>query len=223
EVALDYRHAASDQSVDGDGDPEVPANPIGVKRPPRNGGDRTDAVPAASIDSDIDDYSDPFVARLPQGLSPVPPFWRLRQRFAGTYDEEWVANRHPRLPADFDYRFYQSAHPDLIYPGYLIGDETAEFARLTPGGGTLRFTLPGIQPLARYRWRDGREVTLRMNLDGLHLDLRAAPYTVDITWRSWLPICPNFLCIELSAEPLVAMLTSDLPRPALNGLKEEVV
>ncbi|TDK28873.1 DUF2169 domain-containing protein, partial [Rhizobium deserti] len=41
EVALDYRHAASDQSVDGDGDPEVPANPIGVKRPPRNGGDRT--------------------------------------------------------------------------------------------------------------------------------------------------------------------------------------
>lgn len=223
EIDLDYRLAASDISLDGENDPEVPSNPIGVRRPPQKGDERRDALPVPSIDATDDDYSDAFADRIPQGFSPVPPFWRLRQKFAGTYDDDWVANRHPRLPEDFDYRFYQSAHPDMIYPGYLAGDEVAELARLTPGGGKTRFALPGIQPIARYRWRDGREVRLQMNLDGVHVDLRNAPHTVDITWRSWLPICPNFLCIELSAEPLAVARTSGLPRPALNGIAEEAV
>lgn len=221
EVALDYRLAASDQSMDGVGDPKVPANPIGVRQPSRRITNEEHALPTAMIDSSNDDYSDAFTERVPQGLSPIPPFWRMRQQFAGTYDEDWLANRHPRLPADFDYRFYQSAHPDLIYPGYLNGNELAELARLVPGGGTLRFCLPGIQPVARYRWRDGREVSLLMNLDGLHIDLRELPYRVDITWRSWLPICPNFLCIELSTEPLERMCNSGLPRASINGLADE--
>lgn len=223
EVSLDYRLAASDRSMDGDDDPDVSANPIGVKRPGRKSADQADALPVPCIDSFDDDYSDACALRMPQGLSPVSPFWRLRQRFVGTYDDHWAANRHPQLPADFDYRFYQSAHPDMIYPGYLAGDEIGELARLTPGGGTLRFSLPSVQPVALYRWRDGREVRLLLNLDGVHIDLRNAPYAVDITWRSWLPICPNFLSIELSVEPLDAMRASGLPRPALDGLAEEGV
>lgn len=220
-LPLDYRLAASDESLDGEDNPEVPANPLGVKRPPRHGKEQADALSVASIDASDDDYSDPFASRMPQGMAPVPPFWRLRQQFAGTYDDDWAANRHPQLPEDFDYRFYQSAHPDMIYPGYLAGDEVFELARLTPGGGTLRFSLPGVQPVALYRWRDSREVRLLLNLDGVHIDLRHPRYTVDITWRAWLPICPNFLRIELSLETLELMRTSGLPRAALDGLAEE--
>lgn len=220
EIELDYRLAASDLSLDGEGDPEVPTNPIGVRIPPRQVTDEALAVPVPSIDSLEDDYSDPFGRRMPQGLSPIPPFWRLRQRFAGTYDDIWVANRHPQLPEDFDYRFYQSAHPEMIYPGYLRGDEMAEMVRLVPGGGMLRFSLPGVQPMAVYRWRDGREVSILLNLDGVHVDLRTPPYKVDITWRCWLPICPNFLRMDLHAEPLEKMRQSGLPRSTVDGLSE---
>lgn len=220
-MPMDYRLAASDESLDGEGNPEVPANPLGVKRPPRNGKEQAGALPVASIDASDDDYSDASAPRIPQGMAPVPPFWRLRQQFAGTYDDNWAANRHPQLPEDFDYRFYQSAHPEMIYPGYLAGDEVVELARMTPSGGTLRFDLPGVQPIALYRWRDGREVTLLLNLDGVHIDLRNTPYFVDITWRAWLPICPNFLRIELSVEALELMRASGLPRAALDGLAEE--
>jgi hypothetical protein len=220
EVDLDYRLAASDLSIDGEDDPEVSENPIGLRIPPRRGCDEVHALSLPSIESSEDDYSDPFARRLPQGFSPVPPFWRLRQRFAGTYDDDWSANRHPQLPEDFDYRFYQSAHPDMVYPGYLRGDERAEIARLVPGGGTLRFSLPNVQPVAVYRWRDGREVTVLLNLDGVHIDLRTPPYRVDITWRCWLPVCPNFLRMDLHVEPLEKMLHSEVPRTTIDGLSE---
>jgi hypothetical protein len=36
-----------------------------------------------------------------------------RQRHSGTYDEAWVRDRKPRLPQDFDERFFNAAHPDL--------------------------------------------------------------------------------------------------------------
>lgn len=221
EAAMDYRNASGDLSWDHHDDPEVPQNPIGIKRPPRERKENEDALPVALLDSLDDDYSDIFASKTPKGFSPVPPFWRLRQQYAGTYDDAWVAERHPQLPEDFDYRFYQSAHPDMIYPGYLAGDESIELARLTPGGGTLRFSLPGVQPTALYRWRDGREVRVLLNLDGLHIDLRQTPYQVDITWRSWLPICPNFLRIELTVDELDAMRTSGLPRATIDGLSEE--
>ncbi len=47
----------------------------------------------------------------PAGFGPVPPWWRPRQQHAGTYDEAWLAERHPLLPRDFDERFWHCARP----------------------------------------------------------------------------------------------------------------
>ncbi|MFD1743836.1 DUF2169 domain-containing protein, partial [Rhizobium helianthi] len=38
----------------------------------------------------------------PAGFAPLSPFWKDRAVLAGTYDDDWVANRHPLLPHDFD-------------------------------------------------------------------------------------------------------------------------
>ncbi|MBF2714282.1 DUF2169 family type VI secretion system accessory protein [Agrobacterium vitis] len=220
EVPIDYRLAAGDGHIEGLGSPSVPGNPIGVSRPTPEQALSSASVPAPRIDDAEEDYSDPFFARKPLGLGPVAPFWYFRQRYAGTYDDAWQAHRHPQLPADFDYRFYQSAHPSMIYPGFLAGDETVEMARLTPGGGTFKFALPAVRPVATYRWRDGREVMVQLNLDGVHIDFRNDSRLIDLTWRAWLPICPNFLCINLSDMPFADQEAANLPRASLHGLTE---
>ncbi len=75
----------------------------------------------------------PFERSAPQGFGPIPPWWLDRQSHAGTYDEAWRTTRAPRLSEDFDYRFFQIAHPSLIVPA-LDGDETVALDHLTPSG-----------------------------------------------------------------------------------------
>ncbi|MCV5264373.1 DUF2169 domain-containing protein, partial [Escherichia coli] len=53
------------------------------------------------------------------GFGPVPPFFEARQTLAGTFDEEWIENRKPMLPLDFDRRFFQSAPADQQCKGFL--------------------------------------------------------------------------------------------------------
>lgn len=57
------------------------------------------------------------------GFGPVPPFFESRQKLAGTFDEDWLENRKPLLPLDFDKRFYQSAPQDQQCRGHLEGGE----------------------------------------------------------------------------------------------------
>ena len=73
------------------------------------------------------------------------------------------------MPADFDYRFFQTA-PAALIRQHLRGDETVRLDGLVPGGA-LAFRLPGLVPVARHAWFDGRAVSARLHLDGVHLDL----------------------------------------------------
>ncbi|WP_053078337.1 DUF2169 family type VI secretion system accessory protein [Methylobacterium tarhaniae] len=201
-VALDYRLAAGGRHL---GDPDGEAdrrNPIGPgiahldhTRPGR-------AFPAPQIDSAAAPVAGPYDAPEPQGFGPISPWWVQRQRHAGTYDAAWKAERHPRLPADFDYRFYQTAHPSLILPGYLRGDEAVRIEGCRPGGAVLTFTLPAVVPVADHAWDDGRAVRSRLNFDGLHLDLRGDEPRIDLTWRGWIVRCPSYLSATLSLLPL---------------------
>ena len=42
----------------------------------------------------------------PAGLGFTSPNWQPRAAFAGTYDEQWMKERMPLLPTDFDRRFF---------------------------------------------------------------------------------------------------------------------
>ncbi len=57
------------------------------------------------------------------GFGPIPPFFKQRYQLAGTFDEQWLENRRPLLPVDFDRRYYQSAPLDQQCKGYLVGGE----------------------------------------------------------------------------------------------------
>ena len=71
----------------------------------------------------------------------VAPSWEPRKSFAGTHDETWQQKRVPYLPEDFDNRFFNAAHPDLVCNTYLKGGEPVAITNMSPNG-PLKFKLP---------------------------------------------------------------------------------
>jgi hypothetical protein len=74
-------------------------------------------------------------------FGPVARGWQPRLALAGTYDQAWIDDVFPFLPADFDVRHFQAAPEDqqIDEPG---GGEGVVLLNLTPGG-RVRFRLPG--------------------------------------------------------------------------------
>jgi hypothetical protein len=89
----------------------------------------------------------------PVGLGFYGRGWMPRLAYAGTYDEKYLKERHPLPPADFSYRFFNGAHPDLQVEGYLRGDEEVVLVNVCPHDPDVRFRLPGIVPrITVSRW-----------------------------------------------------------------------
>jgi hypothetical protein len=120
-----------------------------------------------------------------EGLGPLAPAWQPRLQYAGTFDTMWERTRWPDLPEDFKFDFYNSAHPDLIYPGFLQGNEPIRLKNLTPSGD-LSFSLPDYQLGMLYRFEDGQLSLAPMQLDTLHLDV--PKMRAFLVWRGLYPL-----------------------------------
>ncbi|MFU2146155.1 DUF2169 domain-containing protein [Hafnia paralvei] len=83
----------------------------------------------------------------PQGTGPMSRWWQSRLQYAGTYDDNWRENCRPSFPDDFSERFYNSAHPELIYPSHLSGNEPIVLEGLLPEASRIVTGLPGYQPV----------------------------------------------------------------------------
>ncbi len=108
---------------------------------------------------------DPGDTVSPTGFGFIGPECEPRMRYAGTYDEGWMKKRMPLLPEDFDPRYYNAAHPDLIAQGYLNGDEPVEIINASVNGH-LKFNLPGtLPPEAVVVMKDETRHGINTNLD----------------------------------------------------------
>lgn len=219
ELLLCYTKSSGGRLI---GDPEGtvdPRNPIGANLIDPKFTPNGQNYPAAQIDTTEhpihDDFSHP---PLPQGFGPIAPWWQSRQRYAGTYDEDWQENIHPRLPKDFNYRFYNCAHPGLIMDGFLKGGDLVELANLSQNNNMV-FRLPDVTPYAKFGFSDGREVFAALNLDGVHIDFRETPYRYSLTWRAWLDICPSFYRIDLECGSLKEVAAMGSPIVCEAGLR----
>jgi hypothetical protein len=67
--------------------------------------------------------------------------WQPRKEYAGTYDKQWQQKKAPYLPTDFQSRYFNAAHPDLVYRGFARGGEPVTITNMT-SDGMLKFTLP---------------------------------------------------------------------------------
>ena len=107
--------------------------------------------------------------------------WTPRSDYAGTYDDKWRKTRRSWFPEDFDFRYFNGAHPDLQVDGYLSGDEVVELKNLTRDGHA-KFNLPAVR-LIGYVQRQHRkgEKRIIMNLDTLFLEPDKSSFCM--VWR----------------------------------------
>jgi len=119
-----------------------------------------------------------------EGIGVVSPTWAPRVNLAGSYDDEWLENTWPHLPANFQFEFWNSAHPDLVCPEYLTGKESVKLHHLSPQG-LIAFTLPGYEMHLLCRMEDGNMIKSPLNLDTVHIDVHVGK--VYLTWRAIYP------------------------------------
>lgn len=181
-------------------------------------------IPAPQIEA-----PDEVAARLgkpmtPAGFGVVGRAWTPRLALAGTYDERWLEERHPRLPADFDFAYWNGAPVDQQVTPHLSGDERISLFNLCPqaqgtgrdadGNTVLSFDLPGHLPFVLVRFDDGRLGELAARLDTLIVD--AAPDAGDpgkkesvvCVWRATVATEPAVRVLEarmLSRADVVAL------------------
>lgn len=139
------------------------------------------SLPAPQIEHPEKPVRSPYAKLAPEGFGPVTRWSRQRLRYAGTYDEVWEQKRRPVLPEDFDLRFYQSAHPDLICPGFLKGDEHLALAGMLPEG-PIKMRLPGVSILIKACFDSGHTETGLMRLDTVTVDIDTRQLT--LIWRA---------------------------------------
>jgi hypothetical protein len=130
----------------------------------------------------------------PAGFGFIGRDWEPRLSYAGTYDEEWKKSRLPLLPLDFDERFHNAAHPDLVADGFLAGGEPVEVRGCTRSG-RLAFALPADRPEAEARFNDER-VPVPLNLETVLIDTDAMElvlvWTGDVLAHGRVPALNNF-------------------------------
>jgi len=116
----------------------------------------------------------------PAGFGFIAPSWEPRKKYGGTYDRTWQEIRCPLLPVDFDSRFYNAAHPDLVSAGFLLGGEPALVTSANPGG-SLSFRLPKISLTIDF-FVDGARTTRKADLDTVVIE--PDDRRLQLTWRA---------------------------------------
>jgi hypothetical protein len=132
------------------------------------------------IQTPNDDYK-------PMAFGPVGRGWSQRLPYGGTYDQDWIDNTFPFLPADFNEAYYQAAPEDQQIP-YPKGGEEVVLVNVSPEG-RIAFSLPTIDvPVVFFRKKDERHETQAV-LDTIVLEPDKGVFC--LTWRASIPLKKN--------------------------------
>ncbi|CAI8993813.1 DUF2169 family type VI secretion system accessory protein [Pseudomonas chlororaphis] len=177
-------------------------NPIGCGWYPRSA-DSADIVgmPMPSTEELGKPIDSPSGNFRPMALGPIGRGWPQRARFAGTYDEAWLADCFPFLPADFDQRYFQAA-PEDQQTHYLRGGEDVLLLNLTPQE-RAGFRIPEMQVPVTFFLKKGGHETVQAVIDTLLIDTDTQ--RVEITWRTSRPLKRNLFEI---AQVLVGSMST---------------
>lgn len=120
----------------------------------------------------------------PMSFGPLARGWPSRSRFAGTYDDQWLADVFPFLPRDFDERYYQAAPEDQQIP---IPDRPIDIvlSGLTPDG-VRQFTLPHFEAPVNVFPKRGEREDYVATLDTIVFDPDFDRFTM--SWRVARPL-----------------------------------
>ncbi|WP_044235535.1 DUF2169 family type VI secretion system accessory protein [Chondromyces apiculatus] len=111
----------------------------GVARKPK---DLVD-TPAPQIEHPALPHTSADDEHPPVGFGAIRSHWSPRKEYVGTFDEVWERTRSPMLPADFDVRFNNVAHPSLRFEAPLLAGEAIAVLGMSPEG-LVQFEIPEI-------------------------------------------------------------------------------
>lgn len=148
----------------------------------------------ACLDGKVDWFAPEF---QPAGFGCISRTWLPRLPLAGTYDQAWLENRHPGLPDDFNFSYWNSAPRDQQIPFPVPGTKITLYG-LHPDG-EMTFTLPANRAGILLRMNTGEWVPQMMWTDTLLIDTDT--FTVAQTWRYVLPVSPSVRVMEARYSP----------------------
>ena len=140
------------------------------------------------------------------GLGPIAKSWLPRLSLAGTFDDAWLRERHPRMPDDFDDAYWNGAPLPLQAAPYLRGDEAITLTGVRHDARPYSFLLPGALLSCRVT-RGGTEDVqdIGLNLDTVHCKMagdEAGDQSLSMVWRVVLPDPDTIEAVELAAHRL---------------------
>ncbi|MGE0324477.1 MAG: pentapeptide repeat-containing protein [Polyangiaceae bacterium] len=121
-----------------------------------------------------------------QDFGPMSPFRAPRNELLGTFDDEWLRDRWPYFPKDFNVDYFNAA-PVQQRMETLRGNE--ELTLVGFEEEHTRTRLPGItiRAFAQFARESGyRFEEIAVRLDTLHIDLASS--TLQLVWRGQMPI-----------------------------------
>lgn len=147
------------------GGPSEPRNPYGKGAAPQTtGGLLTHPLP--NIETFGHMMRSPNERPAPAGFLPMDVTFAQRRARAGTFDQRYLDEHFPGMPADMDPAFFNVAPEDQWAPGFFRGDEDLLVENMHPEQARIEGRLPGLVVRAF--------VTLRADAP---LDSRSAPDT----------------------------------------------
>ena len=159
-------------------------NPVGTGWATGKNHARLPGLPLPNTQAVGEDISSPYGEYTPMSFGPIARSHPRRLKYAGTYDQNWIDNIFPFLPADFDERYFQMAPEDQQIPFPVPGTDVV-ILNLTPKGREA-FRLPetGL-PLTVFRKRD-KVFDHVVRPDTLLFDTEARRFSM--VWRIDVPM-----------------------------------
>ena len=158
-------------------------NPVGVGFHKNSDKKAIEGTPLPNLEDPRHPIRKWSAAPGPMGFGHLGRGWQPRTQFAGTYDDQWLNDRFPFLPDNFDYQYFQSAPADQQFP-YFTGGEVIRCTGMTAQGSWM-FIVPTVQVPIMYTFRD-REVQGKSKLDTLMIEPDLG--RIMVTWRTMVPV-----------------------------------
>jgi len=146
-----------------------------------------DGTPLPNIEEVGEAVTSPSGSYKPIALGPLGRGWPQRARYAGTYDDAWLADVFPFLPKDFDERYYQAAPEDqqIALPKGPIEVTLSGFRP----DGVRHFALPFFEAPVHVFPKRGEREDLTATLDTIVFEPDMERFTM--SWRVARPLKKN--------------------------------
>jgi hypothetical protein len=162
-------------------------NLIGRGFYPQSSAEQINGRPLPNTEEPGNPVNNPKGRYTPMGFGPIGRAWQPRPRYAGTYDQNWIDNVFPFLPADFDERYYQCAPLDQQMD-HLRGGEEVVLINLTPQRETT-FRLPTLEVPVTFYYKNYEEKETNAVCDTLILEPDLGRFTM--LCRTSIPLRRN--------------------------------